>query len=210
MLNTEMRNVVLVHGLWLGKTCMRPLARRLRRAGYATKIFGYSTTRSDLDVQVDDLYRFAVFEDGQLPHFVAHSMGGLLTLQLMHTHPDTPSGRIVLLGSPLRGSEMARRVSQWRTGPAMLGKAESTLVQGVRAWPEQRDVGMIAGSRQFGFGVFAGGGKRSGDGTVYAEESTHEGLDDHIEIATTHMGLLISREVTRQTLFFLRHGRFSR
>lgn len=210
MSNTEIKNVALVHGLWLGKTCMRPLARRLRKAGFATKIFSYSTTRSDLDANIDNLYRFAVLEDGQLPHFVAHSMGGLLTLQLMLMYPDVPSGRIVLLGSPLRGSEMARRVSQWRTGPVMLGKAEPTLIQGVRAWPEQREVGMIAGSRKFGFGVFAGGARKPGDGTVYAEESTHEGLDDHIEIKTTHMGLLISREVARQTLFFLRHGQFNR
>ena len=200
--------VVLVHGLWFRRWAMHFLGRQLRRAGFAARGFSYSTTTQDLGRQVEKLRRFAELPDGSLPHFVAHSMGGLITLQLLERCRGVVSGRVVLLGSPLQGSSVARRVSQWPGGRIALGAAEATLVEGIQAWPREREIGMIAGTRSMGVGVLAGGGRHRSDGTVLAEESRHEALDDHIELPVTHTGMLFSPEVTRQVIAFLRSGHF--
>lgn len=201
-------NVVLVHGLWLRSWAMRRVGRYLQRAGYDTRSFSYPTTRQDLQTQAASLYRFAVLPSGELPHFVAHSMGGLITVQMLLHHKQVPSGRIVLLGSPLRGSSAARTVAGWPGGHKMLGKAEETLIRGLDGWPYEREIGMVAGTKALGLGVLAGGAKKIGDGTVLAEESHHEALDDLIEMEVTHTSMLLSSRVARQAAHFLAHGAF--
>lgn len=202
--------VVLVHGLWVSSWSMGVLARHLREAGFRTRRFKYSTTKQDLEQQVEGLYEFALGEDGTLPNFVCHSMGGLVTLQMLQAHPSTPSGRVVLMGSPLQGSSVAKRISKWPGGHAMLGAAESTLASGVRGWPENREIGMIAGVRTFGLGILAGGARDRGDGTVMPEESRHEALNDHIDLPVTHTSMLFSRKVSTHAAEFLRQGHFTR
>lgn len=202
-------DVVLVHGLWLRSWAMALVARRLRRAGFRTRSFSYSTTQQDLGRQVEKLFRFACSEENTLPHFVAHSMGGLITLQMLEQHRDVPSGRVVLMGSPLRGSSVAKTISAWPGGRQILGAARRTLVEGVRDWPNRREIGMIAGTRKVGLGVLAGGAAHHGDGTVLADESRHEGLDDYIEIPSSHTSMLFSRNAARQVVAFLRTGKFA-
>lgn len=201
-------NVVLVHGLWLRSWAMRRIGHYLQRCGYDTRSFSYPTTHQDLRTQAESLFEFSVSPSGELPNFVAHSMGGLITVQMLMLHQQIPSGRIVLLGSPLRGSSVAKTVADWPGGHKALGKAEETLVRGLEGWPYERDIGMVAGTRSLGLGVLAGGAKRVGDGTVLAEESHHEALDDHIEMAVTHTSMLLSSRVARQAAHFLRHGIF--
>ena len=93
-------DVVLIHGLWFGAWAMAQLSRRLERSGFRTRIFAYSTIREELAEQTEALYRYAVDDSGALPHFVAHSMGGLITLNMLRAHASGPCGRIVLLGTP--------------------------------------------------------------------------------------------------------------
>ena len=200
--------VVLVHGLWFRSWAMWRVGAQLRRANFQTVGFSYSTTHQDLQRQVDKLFRFARLPGGELPHFVAHSMGGLITLQMLIQHREIPSGRIVLLGSPIQGSAVAQRLSELPGGRIALGEAERTLIRGMDDWPAERDIGMIAGTRAFGLGALAGGARSPGDGTVLASESRHEALDDHIEMPVTHTSMLLSGKVARQTISFLRNGRF--
>ncbi len=200
--------VVLVHGLWFGSWAMAHLARHLGQAGFSARKFSYSTTHHDLDLQVEKLFQFAVRDDGNLPHFIAHSMGGLVTLQMLQAHPGVRSGRVVLMGSPLRGSSVARQLSRWPAGRRLLGAAENTLIEGIRGWPEGREIGMVAGTLSMGLGVFAGGARLKSDGTVLAEESHHPALNDLVEIRTSHTGMLFSSAAAQQAVAFLGKGRF--
>jgi pimeloyl-ACP methyl ester carboxylesterase len=201
--------VILVHGLWFRAWAMEHLARELKKAGFTVRKFNYATTTQGLDSQSASLFSFAQQADGGLPHFVAHSMGGLITLNMLVQRPDISSGRIVLMGSPLKGSTVAKKVSEWPGGAALLGEAEETLARGVPEWPGNREVGMIAGTKKLGLGVLAGGGSAHGDGTVLAEESRHEDLRDHIEIPASHTSMLFSAVATRQVVEFLQKGHFS-
>lgn len=202
-------DVVLVHGLWFGGPAMSLLARRLQRAGFRPRTFSYSTTREKPERQLAALFDFAALPSGALPHFVAHSMGGLVTLKLMEKYAEAPSGRVVLIGTPLQGSAIAREIRHWPGGRHVLGTAGQTLIEGAGPWPLDREVGMIAGTRSLGLGILAGAAAHRGDGTVLVDETRHEGLQGHIEVRATHTGLLFSAEAARQAAAFLRHGRFA-
>lgn len=200
--------IVFVHGLWVSSWSMGVLAHHLRKDGFATRRFSYSSTHQDPQRQAEELFAYAVRSDGTLPNLVAHSLGGLITLRMLVAHPGTPSGRVVLMGSPVHGSSVASRVGRWPGGHFLFGTAKRTLTEGVRHWPEGREVGMISGTRSFGIGLFAGGARHEGDGTVLSAETRHQGLRDRIELPVTHTSMLFSSEASRQAAAFIRTGRF--
>lgn len=200
--------VVLVHGLWFGAWSLGLLARRLRRAGFATRRFRYRTTRDGLQRHARALRGF-IGAPGPGPlHFVAHSLGGLVTLRMLADAAELPEGRIVLLGSPLQGSAVARKTARIPGGCRLLGAALTVLESGFRSLPAGRETGMIAGSRALGLGLLVGGAGGRGDGTVALRETRLEGLKDHVVLPVTHTGMLFSRKVAEHAIEFLRTGRF--
>jgi hypothetical protein len=56
------------------------------------------------------------------------------------------------------------------------------------------------------FGRFEG----AHDGTVTVAETRVAGVVDHLEVRTSHTGLIYSRVVAQQAAAFLREGRFTR
>ena len=122
--------IILVHGLWFGPWALRPMARFLGSTGLPVRRFGYRTTRAGLESHADRLKAFIEDSPASVSHIVAHSLGGLVTLNLFNRYPELRRGRIVLLGSPLKGSVVARRASRIPGGSALLGEAQKTLWKG--------------------------------------------------------------------------------
>jgi hypothetical protein len=122
-----------------------------------------------------------------------------------------PPGRIVLLGSPVRGSRAARNLSQFPLGRRMLGLTahEALLPERDRQWRGERELGIIAGTLPVGFGRFIGSFGGPSDGTVLVEETQVPGATQHISMRTTHSGMLYSAVIARQIAAFLRDGRFA-
>jgi pimeloyl-ACP methyl ester carboxylesterase len=199
--------VVLVHGLWFGAWSLTLLARRLRRAGFEPRSFRYRTTAAGLEQHARALRQFVGPVSPAPLHFVAHSLGGLVTLKMLDESPDLPAGRVVLLGSPLGGSAVARRAARIPGGRRLLGAALVTLDCG-GVIEARREIGMIAGTRGVGLGLLVGGTGGSGDGTVALTETHAAGLADRIELPVTHSGMLASRAVARQVAVFLQTGEF--
>ncbi len=202
--------VILVHGLWFGSWAMGRLARKLQAEGFNVRRFSYSTTAGDLQAHAMELREFARASQSDQLHFASHSLGGLVTLGMLNADEGLPPGRVVLMGSPLDGSVVARRTRKVPGAEKLLGEIQSTLEHGYEYLPPDRETGMIAGSRAFGLGMLVGGAGKPGDGTVAVRETLATGLKDHLVLPVTHTGMLYSAEVARQASSFLKSGRFDR
>ena len=203
-------SVILVHGLWMNGMEMSLLKHRLNRFGYQPCSFRYSSTRLDLTEIATRLNTFVEQVPAQTIHFVGHSLGGLVVLKLFEIFPHQRPGRIIALSPPYQGSETARRLIRFPGGRNLIGRSITQLLDGdIPAWSGERDLGVIGGTLNFGFGRLIGAIGRSGDGTIRLEEMRIPKARDFITLRVSHMGLVVSRKVATETYHFLEHGRFS-
>jgi hypothetical protein len=150
-------------------------------------------------------------------------MGGLVILKLFELGLEAtgplaglvralPPGRVVLAGSPVRGSRSALRLARLPLGRAMLGltAAEVLLVRRERAWRGGRDIGVIAGDLGIGLGRVLGRVDGPNDGTVWVDETDLPGATEQIRMRVSHSGMVFSSGVAAQVAAFLRTGRFAR
>ena len=203
--------VILLHGLWMPALVMDLLAMRLRRCGYRVHSFAYHSLAATLADNARQLAAFVREQDSTPIHLVGHSLGGLVILQALQVQPELVSGRIVLLGSPVNGSTVARRLQRSRSLRWLLGRSgHHGLVGEGPAWRGQLQLGVIAGERAMGIGQMIGGLAGDNDGTVAVAETQLEQASGSLRVNTTHTGLLVSREVADEVCHFLRDGHFSR
>lgn len=201
--------VIFVHGLWMSGLEMFRLHRAARAAGFRVRRFRYWSLLRTPEENLARLQAFVQREPAQTVHFVGHSLGGILILRLLIVHADIPPGRVVLLGSPVRGSIVARRIQSLGLGPLLLGRAAPVLaVQREPEWSGQREVGVIAGTRGIGVGRLFCRLPAPHDGTVTVAETTLENATDTLQVPTTHTGLVYSSVVAEQLCVFLRTGTF--
>lgn len=199
---------VLVHGLWFGAWAMGRLANRLGEANFIPLHFRYASISAGLAGHARRLHEFCLEHCDEGLHFVAHSLGGLVVLNMLAGFGSLPPGRVVLLGSPLAGSAVARKAGAIRLTRRLFGPVGPSLEAGYAGFPEGWEVGMIAGSRGLGLGLLVGGAGGPNDGTVAVAETQHRQLRDHLVLPVTHSGMLFSREVARQAVSFLSAGHF--
>jgi len=201
--------VVLIHGLWMPAWVTAVLARRLRRAGWTPFIFAYSSRHASARQNAAALAEFVRGIDAARVHFVAHSLGGLVLMQLMQDYPALRPGRMVMLGTPYLGSHVARRLSRHAWGRWLCGASlDAALLGDGPRWPGGRELGVIAGTLPVGVGWLTPGLPRPNDGTVAVAETAVPGRTDTVTLPVTHSGLLFSAAVARQIMYFLATGCF--
>jgi hypothetical protein len=137
-------------------------------------------------------------------------MGGLVILNMLSRYDDLPPGRIVLMGTPVKGSAAVKRLEKFPGQKLMFGKVKDSLLQGFRHTPLGRETGVICGTRALGFGQIAGRHGEPNDGSVSVRETQLDGLKDSIELAVAHSEMLVSAEVVEQAEQFLLHGKFKK
>ena len=203
--------VLLLHGLWMNRLAMLYLAQALEEAGFATESLDYHSMRGTLPEHIGALADRVAGTAADAVHLVAHSLGGIVALNYLQGMRDERVGRVVLLGTPAGGSRAARDLADWPFGDWMLGRSTDIWRSEARAQLDATaSVGAIAGSSPFGLGSMFMDVPEPSDGVVTVEETRLAGLSDHLVLPVSHSGMLISREVARQTAAFLRHGRFER
>jgi hypothetical protein len=210
--------VVLLHGIARTARSMVRLERSLQAEGFATLNPTYGSRQKPLEALVEELHpRIAAFAEaasGAL-HFVTHSMGGLLARAYICRHRPRRLGRVVMLGPPNAGSEIADLLVGSYPYRLMFGPAGAQLTTtqdaalcallGEIDYP----VGVIAGDRTLdpvGYWLLPG----ANDGRVSVARTRIEGIADHLTLHVTHTLMMRSPEVIRQTIAFLRQGRFER
>jgi hypothetical protein len=73
----------------------------------------------------------------------------------------------------------------------------------------ERPLGIIAGTQPIGVGAILVQFEEDSDGTVAVSETRLPGATDHLVLPVSHLGMLVSPRVARETGLFLQEGRFS-
>jgi pimeloyl-ACP methyl ester carboxylesterase len=202
-------SVVLVHGIWMTGATLLPLRRRLRDEGFRVRLFSYPSLASTAAESAERLHAFLAHVPGDVVHFVGHSMGGIVLLHLFDRFPPRRPGRVVFLGTPAKGSTVARSLGSRPLTRWTLGRSgERSLLGGAPAWGAGRDLGLVAGTVPYGIGRLLGRIPLPHDGTVALAETEVPGAADRLTLRTTHTALLWSPSVAQAVVTFLRTGRF--
>lgn len=202
--------VVLVHGLWMHGWVMKLLGARLGSCGFRTVCFSYPSMRSSLSQNASELARFAAKVRAQRIHFVGHSLGGLLILQMLAEFPESRPGRIILAGSPYNTSCIAEKLSRRRAGRYILGRSMRQWLEQERpAGAKEYEIGVIAGAKSIGGGRLISRLATPNDGVITVDETRIPGTAEHIVLDVTHAQMLLSAELAREACSFLRWGRFT-
>jgi pimeloyl-ACP methyl ester carboxylesterase len=209
--------VILLHGISRTALSLRKMQAALEAAGFATLNIDYPSRRHPLEALAEHIHpavtQLAKIE-GQL-HFACHSMGGLLARVYISRYRPERLGRVVMLGTPNGGSEIADRLKNASLYRAWFGPAGAQLVTRRDAAtsalfpPADYPVGIIAGNRSLDPTslLFL---PKPHDGRVSVENTKLDGMADHIVIGTSHPWLPGNRVAIKQTIAFLREGRFKR
>lgn len=209
--NAPREAVVLVHGFAMTGLVMAPLALRLRRCNFSPCRFSYPDVRATIGENALRLRQFAASVPAEKIHLVGHSLGGLVILRMLADDADPRTGRIVLLGTPYQGSHVARILSRSAMTRWMLGRSiRHGMLCDRPQWAGPHELGVIAGSRQFGAGRLIPGLPNPNDGMVALEETRVPGARDHVILHVSHSEMLISGAVANQVCAFLKNGYFNK
>jgi hypothetical protein len=205
--------VVLLHGLGRSKSSMWLLQSRFEHAGFLVKAVGYhSLDREPEQILRDVTKQINAFhiDSNQTVHFVGHSLGGLLIRAYLDSNTVQSLGRVVLIGSPSKGTPFVDHFhDEWwmkLAGPTAnaLGTDEKSFPKTLR--PPYYPIGIIAGvSNIIDNEQFIPG---EDDGVVPVESTKIEGMTDFVVIETSHSMMRYNESVAQQTIEFLTHGRF--
>ncbi|MDA9448572.1 MULTISPECIES: esterase/lipase family protein [Bradyrhizobium] len=203
--------VVLLHGIARTSASLRKLERALQASGFATLNIDYPSRKKAIAALADDIHpAISGFAERDAPlHFVAHSMGGLVARAYIPKHRPARLGRVVTLGTPNSGSEVADLLSGSRLYRTFYGPAGLELTTAIRALPTvDYPAGVIAGNRFIdpvaGLLVLP----KPNDGRVSVQSAMLAGMTDHVVAKASHTGLPRHAAAIEQTIAFLRDGRF--
>jgi len=201
--------VVLVPGLWMPAVVMVLLGARLSRRGYAPIRFRYPSRRP-IEGSIESLARFARQLPGSAPiHFVGHSLGGVLILDMLGRHPEVPAASVVLLGAPVRGSLAGRLFGARAFGRWMLGASRPLWERREAVWSRPAPLGVIAGTVPLGLGrAVEGRMPGENDGVVCVEETEVKGMTARTLVPLGHSALIVSRRVADLVARFMAQGSF--
>lgn len=216
---------VLIHGMGLKAqgVSMRPLAARLRRAGYQAVCIDYPAYRLTVEEALAALrprVRTAALRMTRC-HLVGHSLGGVLAVRLADAVPEARRGRVVQLGSPNLGSPLAALAGRVPTVRRVLGPVLEELAitqdpDAVRAAKRGEQVGAVAGVTGWGAAAYvprrfapdlAAGFAEESDGKV-AVSSALAIADEAAVLPVGHAFLPTSRRVADCVTRYLATGHF--
>lgn len=210
--------VLILHGMGRTRFSMRKVARFLEEKGYKAINLSYPSTSEPIPVIADTYVRQAiescVKQGADKVHVVTHSLGGIVIRQYLQNNSLPEGSRIVMLGPPNKGSEVAdvlmnSFIYKWLMGDAgqSLGTDDDSYVN--MLGPVEEDIGIIAGTRTVDpvSSLLIPG---PDDGKVSVDNTMLDEMADFICIPKSHPFMASSRTIMHQIEYFLEHGRFDK
>ncbi len=194
--------VIVLHGFLRTSWSVAALEEHLGDEGRDVINWGYRTTDTRVDATVDQLAEALREALESRPadtrvDVVAHSMGGLVARRLAQRHPELPLGRIVTIGTPHQGAQIAALAGQFRIYRGLLGAGATVdlepgselLAELPPEAPAGVPVGVIVGGRgdEMGYNPLIGG---DDDGIVGVLEAELPGAADTLFLADVHHAAL--------------------
>ena len=138
-------------------------------------------------------------------------MGGLLIRAYLAAYPPANLGKVIMLGTPNQGSQVADRIHGWKLYQWLYGPAGQQLTTHTPC-PHRLPactLGIIAGNRSYDpiFGRYL---PSVHDGKVTVENTKLPEMSDHIILPVCHTLMPESKAAQAQVLAFLTTGKFQR
>ncbi|MFU2510503.1 alpha/beta fold hydrolase [Pseudoalteromonas sp. ASV78] len=186
------KRVVVLHGLYMSGFVMRPLCSQLEKSGLDILNLSYNTLSPDraaIFKQIDD------FIDDKNTALVCHSMGGLVARAYLAANSEQSQNvtKVITLGTPHKGSHIARRMQQKGFDVFLKNSVEFLLTEN-GDWPFNAKLYSIAGDLPIGLMPLIAKGSQS-DGTVLIDETKLNGMAEHKVFHLSHTSMIYSRQV---------------
>ncbi|KQP41816.1 hypothetical protein ASF34_08710 [Methylobacterium sp. Leaf106] len=208
--------IVLLHGIARRSASLGRMERAFRAEGYRTLNLDYPGRKATIQTIVEGAApQVTAFASGlRRLHFVTHSMGGLVARGIITRYRPANLGRVVMLGPPNGGSEVADFLHRMRPYRLFFGPAGAQLTT-----HRSEDLTTLLGEVDFPLGVIAADRSvwliesflilpRPNDGRVSVARTRVTGMSDHLTLHTTHDLVILNRAAITASIRFIRHGRF--
>ncbi|CAH0990247.1 hypothetical protein SIN8267_00339 [Sinobacterium norvegicum] len=194
---------------------MSTLEQALQQTGYDTVNIGYPSRDYPIEILAPLAIEPALKKcpSNSDIYFVTHSLGGILVRQYLSANTLPQLKRVVMLGPPNQGSETVDKLAgvpgfKWLNGCAGLQLGTDAASPPNTLGPANFDVGIIAGDKTINF-ILSGLIPGADDGKVSVSSTKLQGMNDHIQLPTTHTFMMSNKTVIKQTINYLQYGYFT-
>lgn len=186
------KQVVVLHGLYMSGFVMRPLCSQLEKSGVNILNLTYSTLYPDRAAIFEQLDTFI---DNKSTALVCHSMGGLVARAYLAEGSLQSQNveKVITLGTPHKGSHIAQKMQQ-KGFDVFLKNSVDFLLSENGDWPFNAKLYSIAGDLPIGLMPLIVKGSQS-DGTVLLNETKINGMAEHKVFHLSHTSMIYSRQV---------------
>ncbi len=207
--------VVILHGIFVNAYYMHSLASYLANKGYEVINISYPSTKYNLEEIanfVEKEIKKYVTEHDRTVNFIGYSLGGVVLRVLFNQYRPQCMGRVVQIGTPNKGSEVADHYKNSKFFGWLLGPIIKELVT------DQEHVKHLFAPVDYQLGIIASKKSRNNlfrklfdgehDGLVSVSSALLEGSKDNCVVDATHEFMPFNRTIIEQTAAFIEDGHF--
>ncbi len=204
------KTIVLIHGLYMNALVMKILESRFKKKGFNVVNFEYKTVLFNKNETLLNLHKEIENIKSDI-YLVGHSMGGLIARLYQTEFKSSKVKKIVTLGTPHKGSHIAKFVKGTKLSVFLGNAGESGIIKQLPDWENQCEMGCLVGVLNLGANIVFGkyhGKHGASDGTVFADEAIVDNATDKVMVKVSHTGMLYSNRVFKETLSFIKNSKF--